>query len=29
ACCFNPPVTGTEVHQEDGSYAAAPATAAE
>ena len=21
ACCFNPPVTGTEVHQEDGSYA--------
>ena len=22
ACCFNPPVTGTEVHQEDGSYAA-------
>jgi L-ectoine synthase len=24
ACCFNPPVTGTEVHQADGSYAAAP-----
>jgi len=23
ACCFNPPVTGTEVHREDGSYAAA------
>ncbi|HBS49783.1 MAG TPA: L-ectoine synthase [Rhodobacteraceae bacterium] len=23
ACCFNPPVTGNEVHQEDGSYAAA------
>lgn len=23
ACCFNPPVTGTEVHQEDGSYATA------
>ena len=23
ACCFNPPVTGTEVHQPDGSYAAA------
>lgn len=21
ACCFNPPVTGREVHQEDGSYA--------
>lgn len=21
ACCFNPPVTGNEVHQEDGSYA--------
>ena len=21
ACVFNPPVTGTEVHQEDGSYA--------
>ncbi|MGR3709921.1 MAG: ectoine synthase, partial [Alterinioella nitratireducens] len=20
-CCFNPPVTGTEVHREDGSYA--------
>lgn len=27
ACCFNPPVTGTEVHQADGSYAA-PETAA-
>lgn len=28
ACCFNPPVTGQEVHREDGSYepiAAAPA----
>jgi L-ectoine synthase len=23
ACCFNPPVTGAEVHQEDGSYAPA------
>ena len=23
ACCFNPPVTGKEVHQADGSYAAA------
>ncbi|MCV6822957.1 MULTISPECIES: ectoine synthase [Halocynthiibacter] len=23
ACCFNPPVTGKEVHREDGSYAAA------
>ncbi len=23
ACVFNPPVTGTEVHREDGSYAAA------
>ena len=22
ACCFNPPVTGREVHREDGSYAA-------
>ena len=22
ACCFNPPVTGDEVHQSDGSYAA-------
>lgn len=22
ACCFNPPVTGNEVHQDDGSYAA-------
>lgn len=21
ACCFNPPVTGTEMHLEDGSYA--------
>lgn len=28
ACCFNPPVTGTEVHQADGSYAAPPASAA-
>ncbi len=27
ACCFNPPVTGTEVHQEDGSYAPADAAA--
>lgn len=27
ACCFNPPVTGTEVHQADGSYAAVPETA--
>jgi L-ectoine synthase len=27
ACCFNPPVTGKEVHQADGSYAA-PETAA-
>ncbi|AUM75242.1 ectoine synthase [Paracoccus jeotgali] len=26
ACCFNPPVTGTEVHREDGSYAAADET---
>jgi len=25
ACCFNPPVTGTEVHREDGSYAPAAA----
>jgi L-ectoine synthase len=23
ACCFNPPVTGDEVHRADGSYAAA------
>lgn len=23
ACCFNPPVTGAEVHQADGSYAPA------
>jgi L-ectoine synthase len=23
ACCFNPPVTGKEVHQDDGSYALA------
>lgn len=22
ACCFNPPVTGREVHRDDGSYAA-------
>jgi L-ectoine synthase len=29
ACCFNPPVTGVEVHGPDGSYAAPPeATAA-
>jgi L-ectoine synthase len=28
ACCFNPPVTGTEVHGADGSYAAPQATAA-
>ena len=28
ACCFNPPVTGTEVHQPDGSYAAATSTSA-
>ncbi|MBN2906964.1 MAG: ectoine synthase [Rhodobacteraceae bacterium] len=27
ACCFNPPVTGTEVHREDGSYAPADALA--
>lgn len=27
ACCFNPPVTGTEVHREDGSYAPAMETA--
>ncbi|WP_265500777.1 ectoine synthase [Paracoccus beibuensis] len=27
ACCFNPPVTGTEVHREDGSYAPAAETA--
>ena len=26
ACCFNPPVTGKEVHQADGSYAAPPST---
>jgi len=25
ACCFNPPVTGTEVHRADGSYAPAEA----
>lgn len=25
ACCFNPPVTGTEVHRADGSYAPADA----
>lgn len=24
ACCFNPPVTGREVHREDGSYAPSP-----
>ncbi|WP_135501981.1 ectoine synthase [Roseovarius aestuariivivens] len=23
ACCFNPPITGNEVHREDGSYAPA------
>lgn len=28
ACCFNPPVTGDEVHQPDGSYARAPEVAA-
>lgn len=28
ACCFNPPVTGTEVHREDGSYAPAAEEAA-
>ena len=27
ACCFNPPVTGTEVHREDGSYAPVEETA--
>lgn len=27
ACCFNPPVTGREVHREDGSYAPADALA--
>lgn len=27
ACCFNPPVTGDEVHQADGSYAAPEAVA--
>ena len=27
ACCFNPPVTGREVHREDGSYAPAEETA--
>jgi len=26
ACCFNPPVTGHEVHRADGSYAAADET---
>ncbi len=29
ACCFNPPVTGKEVHQADGSYAPAEAEPAE
>ncbi len=29
ACCFNPPVTGNEVHGEDGSYALPEETAAE
>jgi len=27
ACCFNPPVTGKEVHREDGSYAPADSLA--
>ncbi len=27
ACCFNPPVTGNEVHREDGSYAPAQESA--
>ena len=27
ACCFNPPVSGNEVHREDGSYAPAAETA--
>lgn len=27
ACCFNPPVTGREVHREDGSYAPVAETA--
>lgn len=27
ACCFNPPVTGTEIHREDGAYAAPAAQA--
>ncbi|TCM78631.1 ectoine synthase [Rhodovulum steppense] len=27
ACCFNPPVTGAEVHRADGSYAPAAALA--
>lgn len=27
ACCFNPPVTGREVHRADGSYAPAEETA--
>lgn len=27
ACCFNPPVTGQEVHREDGSYAPVAKTA--
>lgn len=27
ACCFNPPVTGNEVHREDGSYAPVEETA--
>jgi L-ectoine synthase len=27
ACCFNPPVTGNEVHREDGSYAPADVAA--
>lgn len=28
ACCFNPPITGNEVHREDGSYAPADDTEA-
>lgn len=28
ACCFNPPVTGTEVHRADGSYAPAEESSA-
>lgn len=29
ACCFNPPVTGREVHDESGAYPADPANARE